>query len=206
MKLSKTNNMENKDIRIGLVIMASGQGKRFGSNKLMEILESKPLVQWIIDITDGLFDKRVVVTRSIDVKELCDKLNVMCIYHEFPGRNDTVRLGLSAIMNEIDYCFFAPGDQPLIKRETILKLINASGTYSNKIIRTCYGDITGAPTGFPKELFTDLLNLPDKKGGNWVVNNNKSLVETVMARQEYELWDVDTVSDMEKIKKILGTI
>lgn len=195
--------MKNENMKIGLIIMASGLGKRYGSNKLMELLSGKPLVQWIIDKTDGIFDKRIVVTRSSDVKELCDSLNISCIYHELPGRNDTIRLGLSAVKDEVDYCFFAPGDQPLIKRETIIKLVNEAKIYSNKIIRTCHDDVIGTPTGFPKELFTELLNLPDKKGGNWVVNNHLHLVEKVVTQKEYELWDVDTVSDLEKLKNIL---
>lgn len=203
MKNYTVNTMENKNIKIGLVIMASGLGKRFGSNKLMEILVNKPLIKWIIDITDGIFDRRIVVTRSKDVKDLCDSLNINCIYHELPGRNDTIRLGLEAIMNEIDYCFFSPGDQPLIKKETFHKLTSVAKADTGKIIRTCHNDIVGTPTGFPKILFDDLLKLPDKKGGNWLVNKNLSLVKKVMTQEEYELWDIDTASDLEKIKIII---
>ena len=72
--------METKDIKIGLVIMASGLGKRFGRNKLMEELDNRPIVKWIIDSTDGLFDRRIVVTRSADVKLLCDGLEIGHLY------------------------------------------------------------------------------------------------------------------------------
>lgn len=197
-------NSMNNNIRTGLVIMASGLGVRYGKNKLMEELLDKPLINWTVNATDNLFDKRVVVTRNTQVKAFCQGVKVDCIFHELPNRNDTVRLGLSAIMNDVDYCFFIPADQPLIKRESIAKLLEATST-GNKIIRACYKDVEGAPVGFSRLFFDDLLNLPEKKGGNWLVKNNPEHVYTVEVSEEYELWDIDTPSDLEKIKNVLKT-
>lgn len=198
--------METKDIKIGLVIMASGLGKRFGGNKLMTNLANKPLIKWIIDSTEGLFDRRIVVTRSTDVKALCDSLNIQNILHELPNRNDTVRLGLSEIMDEIDYCFFVPGDQPLVSKETISKLISSARKDRNKIVRTSFKDVVGSPVGFPQRYFDELLNLPEGKGGNWIAKNNPTSVCNIETKNEYELWDIDTVEDLELINSILGKI
>lgn len=192
-----------EDIKTGLVIMASGQGKRFGGNKLMEPLENQPLIKWVIDAADKLFDKRVVVTRYGEIKALCEESGAECILHELPDRNDTVRLGLEAIMQDIDYCFFAQGDQPLIKRQTLLCLAEKARTAPGHIVRTCYGDIVGSPVGFPREFFEELQNLPTGKGGSWIIKNNPSRVCTVEAQSAYELWDIDTAEDLEKIKKII---
>ncbi len=183
--------------------MASGLGKRFGSNKLIENLNNKPLIQWIIDATEDLFDRRVVVTRSEEVKQLCDRLKIDCIFHKLPNRNDTIRLGLSSIMNDVDYCFFTPGDQPLIKKESIVKLIDMANDNPQKIVRTCYGDIVGSPVGFPKIYFDELQKLPEGKGGGWIARNNPTQICTVEMSDEYELWDIDTVDDLDKIKNVL---
>lgn len=195
--------LQTDDFRYGLVIMASGIGKRFGKNKLIEKLDDKPIIQWIIDATDNAFDKRVVVTRSCDVKSLCDSQNIQCILHEFPEKNDTVRLGMSALMKDVDYCFFAVGDQPLISKESIIRLISAANDNRNKIIRAGHGSTVGSPVGFPKQFFEELLNLPDKEGGNWVVKNNKDCVCVVELENEYELFDIDTISDLEIVKNVL---
>lgn len=192
-----------KNNKIGLVIMASGLGKRFGSNKLIENLNNKPLIQWIIDATEDLFDRRVVVTRSEEVKQLCDRQKIDCIFHKLPNRNDTIRLGLSSIMNDVDYCFFTPGDQPLIKKESIVKLIDMANDNPQKIVRTCYGDIVGSPVGFPKIYFDELQKLPEGKGGGWIARNNPTQICTVEMYDEYELWDIDTVDDLDKIKNVL---
>lgn len=191
-------------MNVGLVIMASGLGKRFGGNKLMEIVDGKPLVKWVLDTTEGLVVKRVVVTRHKEVKDLCDSQNIDCILHDFPNRNDTVRLGLSFLMEDVDYCFFALGDQPLIKRESFVRLIEEAKKNNSLITRASFGDIMGAPVGFPKSLFDGLLNLPEGKGGNYLVKENPSLVRKVDVTYEYELFDIDTVSDIEIMKKYIG--
>jgi len=201
------SNNVTKDIRIGLVIMASGLGRRFGGNKLMENLGDKPLIKWIMDSTEGLFDRRIVVTRSEDVKALCDSLSIQCILHALPNRNDTVRLGLSEIKEEIDYCFFVPGDQPLISKESITKLIMAvSNNEDNNdmIVRTSYGDTACSPMGFHKKYFNELLELPEGKGGNWIAKNYPEKVCAVDVQNEYELWDIDTVADLERVKNVIS--
>lgn len=192
-----------ENLRTGLVIMASGLGKRFGGNKLIEPLEQKPLIKWIIDTTEGLFDKRIVVTRSEDVRELCKSLEIDHVFHSLPGRNDTVRLGLEALMEEIDYCFFTPGDQPLIERESICKLLDAAINNKDKIVRPFYGDFEGSPVGFPKCYFDNLLELPEGKGGNVIVKDTPESVLKIEVQNKHELWDIDTVSDLEKIKNVL---
>lgn len=201
------SNNGTKDIRTGLVIMASGLGRRFGGNKLMENLGDKPLIKWIMDSTEGLFDRRIVVTRSEDVKALCDSLNIQCILHALPNKNDTVRLGLSEIKEDIDWCFFVPGDQPLISKESITKLILAVSNNEDSndmIVRTSYGDTACSPMGFQKKYFDELLELPEGKGGNWIAQNYPEKVCTVDVQNEYELWDIDTVADLEKVKNVIS--
>lgn len=189
-------------MKTGLVIMASGLGKRYGGNKLMAPLSGKPLICWILDASEGIFDKRIVVTRSAEVKALCDTLQIDCILHELPGRNDTVRLGLEAVRDSVDFCFFTPGDQPLLQRDTLQKLV-LTAKEGSRIIRTGYGDIFGAPVGFPVQLFPELLTLPEGKGGNYIAKKYPQEVQIVTAGQEYELWDVDTPADMERIQNLV---
>lgn len=205
-KENTESTMKNSNIKIGLVIMASGLGKRFGGNKLLEPLGEKPIIQWIMDTTEGLFEKRVVVTRSDAIKTMCESMAVPCILHELPNRNDTVRLGLSWLEKDVEYCFFTPADQPLISKASIQRLTEAGKKHPEKIIRACFADTLGTPTGFPKKYFQKLKNLPEHKGGNWVVTQYADAVYQVEVCHGYELLDIDTVSDLEKIKTVLHVI
>ena len=197
---------EDKEIKIGLVIMASGLGRRFGKNKLLEELGGKPLIKWILDATEGSFDKRVVVTRNEEVKILCDGLGIECIIHALPNRNDTVRLGLSALADEVDYCFFSPGDQPLISVASITKLTETAKTHPDKIVRPRWGGTDGAPVGFPKRFFEALQSLPEGKGGNLIAQKDPESVLAIEIPDACELWDIDTAEDLEKIKAVLAAM
>lgn len=105
--------------------MASGVGARFGGNKLMAELCDVPLVGHVVRATDGLFSRRVVVTRHADVAALCETLGAQVILHDEPCRNDTVRLGMEA-MDGCDTVTFVQGDQPLIRPASIFALLRAA--------------------------------------------------------------------------------
>lgn len=105
--------------------MASGVGARFGGNKLMAELCGAPLVGHVVRATDGLFSRRVVVTRHADVAALCETLGAQVILHDEPCRNDTVRLGMEA-MDGCDTVTFVQGDQPLIRPASIVALLRAA--------------------------------------------------------------------------------
>ena len=123
---------------IGCVIMASGLARRFGSNKLLADFGGRPLLCRALDATDTpQLACRIVVTRSAEVETLCQTLGVACLRHALPGRNDTVRLGLEALLTiqpGLAGCIFLPGDQPLLRRETVEALVCAfgSGTRTQK--------------------------------------------------------------------------
>ena len=105
--------------------MASGVGVRFEGNKLMAELCDVPLVGHVVRATDGLFSRRVVVTRHADVAALCETLGAQVILHDEPCRNDTVRLGMEA-MDGCDTVTFIQGDQPLIRPASIVALLRAA--------------------------------------------------------------------------------
>lgn len=184
---------------IGCVIMASGQGKRFGGNKLMADFHGKPMIQRALDATNGLFSKRVVVTRHISVAELCREQRVDVVLHDLPHRSDTVRLGLDAL-GALDACMFLPGDQPLLSRNTVDLLISAWKDNPDKIIRPAYEDSEGSPVVFPAWSFPELRNLPVGKGGGAVIQNHSQDVCRVTISNPFELADADTKESVELLK------
>ena len=185
--------------KLGCVIMASGLGKRFGSNKLMADFHGVPLIQRALDATEGLFSRRVVVTRHETVAALCREQNVEVVFHNLPHRSDTVRLGLEA-MPELDACMFLPGDQPLLRRETVEMLIDAWKENPNSIIRPAYEDNDGSPVLFPAWAFPELKNLPEGKGGGVVMKNHPQDVLRISVSNPFELADADTRSTLELLK------
>ena len=184
---------------IGCVIMASGLGKRFGSNKLMADFQGKPMIQRALDATAGLFAKRVVVTRHEQVAALCRDQHVEVVLHDLPNRNDTVRLGLEAL-GDLDACMFLPGDQPLLRRETVAMLLESRKEYPDSMIRPAYAGTEGSPVLFPSWAFPELLSLPEGKGGGVVLKNHPHAVHRVFVADPFELSDADTPEMLETLK------
>ena len=187
--------------RIGCVIMASGLGKRFGGNKLMADFHGKPMVHKALEATEGLFFKRVVVTRHESVAALCLEKNVDAVLHDLPHRSDTVRLGLEAL-GELDACMFLPGDQPLLRRETVAKLLRSWQESPDSIIRPIHEDTEGSPVLFPAWAFPELKNLPEGKGGGVVIRNHPHNILHVPVSDPFELADADTPETLELLRQL----
>ena len=197
--------------------MASGVGARFGGNKLMAELCDVPLVGHVVRATDDLFSRRVVVTRHADVAALCETLGVQVILHDEPCRNDTVRLGMEA-MDGCDAVTFVQGDQPLIRPASIVALLraaerdaagavkydavgcNAAESGVARIWRTSFDGVPGAPVLFPSWAFDELRSLPRGKGGGFVAKTHAECVRTIEVSSEWELFDVDTRDDLERLQ------
>ena len=149
--------------------------------------------------TEGLFSDRVVVTRHESIASLCRERNVDVVLHNLPNRSDTVRLGLEAL-GDLDCCVFLPGDQPLLRRETVAMLLENWKENPDKIIRPVYEDTVGSPVLFPSWAFPELRSLPEGKGGSAVVRNHPHDVLQVPVADPFELADADTPEMLELLK------
>ena len=187
--------------QIGCVIMASGLGKRFGGNKLMADFHGKPMIQRALNATEGLFDKRVVVTRHESVAALCREQNVAVVLHDQPHRSDTVRLGLEAL-GHLDACMFLPGDQPLLRRETVGMLLESWRQSPEHITRPVCVETEGSPVIFPAWTFPELKNLPVGKGGGVVIKNHPYNLIHVSVSDPFELADADTPETLELLQQL----
>ena len=188
--------------------MASGLAKRFGSNKLLAEFDGKPLLCRAFAVTEGLH--RVVVTRSTEVQALCEKYGIPVLHHTHPLRSDTVRLGLESLLPRfpaMSGCVFLPGDQPLLTRKTLCCMVSAfcaEPDRKSQIFRLCepQSGTPGSPVLFGADYFSELLHLPDGRGGNAVARAHPGSVCLVSARNDAELRDVDTREDLNQLRQL----
>ncbi|MBQ0005663.1 MAG: EF2563 family selenium-dependent molybdenum hydroxylase system protein, partial [Clostridiales bacterium] len=193
----------NANVRIGCVIMASGESRRFGENKLLTPFDGKAMIQHIIDAAKDVFAELVIVTRHEEIKRLCDRQGVRVVLHNYPGRNDTIRLGLEALGDELDACVFCPADQPFITSASLRQFKDAVASDKNKIYRAASGDSIGSPVCFPSWAFDELKNLPEGKGGGVVISEHKDKMSFVEVSAR-ELIDIDTKEDYGKCIQLIN--
>ena len=186
--------------KVGCVIMASGMSVRFGESKLFAELDGKTFLQRVLELTEGIFAKRIVVTRNAAAAEYCREKGADVILHELPDRSDTVRLG-TEFMEDMDGIVFCACDQPMLRRESLLKLRNSFSFEQKPLLRLAHGDKLGMPALFGKEYIDELKNLPKGKGGSYILKKYEAKVEYIQVVNELELFDVDTKEDLEVLKK-----
>lgn len=199
---------------VGCVIMASGLGKRFGGNKLLADFHGKPLLSHIIEITGhSLFADRIVVTRNAEIQAFCKKENIPVLLHDLPGRNDTIRLGLEALQNNINLtlrgCLFAVSDQPLLSRESLESMVLSFSQNATGIYRFCFSEnsipfLYGNPVLFEKTYFSELSQLPPGKGGSVLLSRYADHVKSIPVIKKEELFDIDTTADLIQLEHLLS--
>lgn len=196
-------NLDEISHRFGCIIMASGQSKRYGSNKLLERIEDKTLIEHVIALLDdALFDCKLVLTRTSEVKDICDDLNIPCILHDLEYRNEAIALGIEK-MSGMDQCMFIPCDQPLLTKESIKNILLKSITNKGKMIRLATYSQEGSPVLFDACFFDELKCLPEKKGGSYLMKKYPEHKLCVYTDNDMELKDIDTKSDYDYIVEYL---
>ena len=205
-----------KSLTVGCVIMASGLSRRFGTNKLLADFCGQPMLCRAFDATatPGIA-ARIVVTRSEEVQALCRAQGVPVLLHSLPGRNDTVRLGLSALLEqlpELSGCMFLPGDQPLLRRETVEAMTErfCPTEWQKETEREIFRlgavadndptPLVGSPVLFGSSFFSELLTLPENKGGNVLLKKYPAQVRTICIADSAELLDADTPEVLQQLK------
>lgn len=192
--------MKKDEIRLGCLIMASGQGRRFGGNKLTALFCGRPMIERILLATEGLFDRRIAVTRHADVAQICREIQVDVLLHDLPGRNDTIRLGLDGMDEGIGGCMFCPGDMPLLRRESLAALRDAFLQEPECIWRLG----NGAPVIFPAWAFPELRQLPEGTGGGFVLRAHPDSVRSIAPGNPDELLDADTPEMLRNLEGLFG--
>lgn len=206
-------------MKINLILLASGFSRRFNGNKLFAELNEKPLYMHIVDKIielnceeekpDLYFNKIICVTQYEEIeKRLKDtKIQVVRNYNSDLGISNSIKLGIN-YDTEADGYMFMVCDQPFIKKETIIRMIEVF-SYGKKGIAavgrketTADGekDILGNPVIFSRKYIDELSALEGDKGGKKVVMKHMNDVEIIEAEDKIELADIDTQEVYELFK------
>ena len=188
-------------MELSCIIMASGHGKRFGSDKLSYLLDGKPIAEHVFsNIPSDIFSQVIVVARKDELLDLAAK-------HGFtPVKNNdlsddsakTIALGMSLVSAKASGCMFCVCDQPYLRAETTRKLAEAFLASPDRILRLAWGEKAGNPVIFPSSTFGELATLQKDETGRNVIRRHPDLLGLIQAESEKELYDIDRPSDLEK--------
>lgn len=184
--------------RIGAVLLASGLGRRFGSNKLLTAVEGVPLYRRAMTALAGAgLDRLAVCSPYREVLEAGEALGFLPLYNPdgAQGISASIRLGLSR-MEGMDGVLFAVCDQPFLTTKSIINLKNAFEESENAICALAWRGQRGNPVLFPNHLLGELAALRGDTGGSAVVKRHPGRLVLVEAAGPEELADVDRPADL----------
>ena len=188
-------------MRLGCVILAAGNAARFGENKLLTEFRGRPLIEWAFAaLPPERLAAVTVVTQYEAVAALARDRGFSVVRNEAPelGVSHSVALGTRALKERCEGLLFLVADQPLLGRQTVERILDRFLAEPDRIVVPAAGERKGNPCVFPAALFPDLEALTGDRGGKQLIRRFPERVERVSVAPQ-ELFDVDTLSDLQKM-------
>ena len=183
-----------------IILMASGNSRRFGSNKLLTQIDGLPLYRYSLNLLGKLQSPDcpiIVVSRYEEIRREAECLGFSSVDcpQSIAGVSHTIKAGIHAIhdLSPEDYLLFMVADQPYLKLDSVQRLLGEADCRP-KTARLFYQQRPGNPVLFSAELVPELLELTGDQGGGAVVKKHSCV--PVYVQDEKELMDIDSVLDI----------
>ena len=185
---------------IHIILLAAGESRRFGGNKLLSEFMGKPLYRHVFDKLTELIKKRsdldlCVVTQYEEIRKQVCAAGIPVIWndHSYEGITSSLKLGIACVgevMERDYYCFFV-ADQPHMKIDTMDRFFDRflQSGFSLGCIR--YEGHKGNPTIFHVKYREELLALTGDTGGKQVFSRHPEDCFYLDADSQIELVDYD---------------
>lgn len=190
-------------LRTGCVVMAAGNARRFGENKLAAEVQGRSLIRRALEaVPAGAFETVAVVSQYPEVLALAEEFRFTPVRNEHPdwGISHTISLGLEALGEDCGAACFLVSDQPLLKRESVEALVELWRGRPDRIAALAHGGVRGNPCLFPARFFPELRELREDHGGNTVIRRHEEDLILLEVPPE-ELTDVDTRAAMKALER-----
>ena len=205
-------------MKLSMIYMASGFGKRFGSNKLLASLEGRPLYTYglaalekgarILEKKSGISCEIITVSQYPQILESARRLipGGKALENPFSeeGITASIRLGVAAAWEDTDAFLFFVADQPYTEGEMVASFAEGYFKSGKKLGCTAFKGRRGSPTAFRACYRSELLAISGDKGGRQVMKDHPEEL-WIMETEEKQLWDVDLPEDLKRGKKEYGT-
>ena len=188
-----------------LIYLASGNGSRFGSNKLLARVRGFPLFRFGLEVLQQTADRTgdctvIVVSRYPEIREYAKEQGLLFTdcSDSILGLSHTIKAGIHAIpqLQKEDYLLFLVADQPGLQVSSLIKLLEKADG-KTKTARLSLKGRPGNPVLFSASLVPELLKLQGDQGGGAVAKKHDCiLVEVTDPR---ELRDLDCPEDFSEI-------
>lgn len=185
---------------VAAIILAAGASKRFGQPKLLLDWQDKPIIAHVADVVLASVARPVIVVLGANEQAMRDALRnrpveVVVNPDWAQGQSTSVRAGLTALPPSVRGALFVLADQPQVTPELLNRLVARFQQSGAPIVEPRWGDRSGSPVLFAREMFDDLAQLTGDRGGRPVIDKYANRVAVVQVDELVTLQDIDTPED-----------
>jgi CTP:molybdopterin cytidylyltransferase MocA/SAM-dependent methyltransferase len=186
--------------RATAIVLAAGAGSRFGGHKLLATVESRPILQHVLDrlAEAGLADVIVVTGDDADdVETAITWRSERRVRNPDPGRglSSSLQVGIAALGDDAAAALIVLGDQPRLSVDAVTALLASPPTADRPIVVPVYPDDGGRnPVLLGRATFDLAASTSGDRGlGPWLAANPGLVREVAVAGDNP---DVDTRADL----------
>ncbi len=186
--------------QVALVLLAAGDSRRYGGNKLLAEVEGIPMYRHIVGqvlaLPEDFFCTKVIVSQYPEILADVEGGGFTAVENRESslGISHSIHLGLHAVEKsgtDADAVCFAVCDQPWLKKETVSGLVSGWQDSGKGLATLCCGEQEGNPTVFSRAYFPALMDITGDRGGRKVLRSNPEDVYRHEITDARELEDVD---------------
>ncbi len=206
--------------KIHVILLAAGNSRRFGNNKLLYPYKGKPMYQHVLEIAAHMDEtefqeftigEKIVVTQYEEIREAAQQAGLGCRINKEPelGISHSIRLGVEAV-EELskggtqDAILFVVCDQPELTEEVFYGLIRSYEASSKRIACVADGERLGNPVIFESAYWEELKSLCEEQGGKTVLKRHREDVELYQVKDGKKLRDIDGLWDLKPLVVVRG--
>ncbi len=204
--LTQENSDNNKASNIAIIVLAAGQSKRAGENKLLSDIHDQPLILKTVEAAVQSNACPVFVItgyQSEEISEILAALDINIIYNPAfrMGIKTSINLGLQAVPGFCDGAILLPGDMPNVTPDLLNKMIaKFKKKLSKQLITAQKNGIKSNPVLWSRDLFS-VADLVAENADIRPVFLEHSDYTIQVPASEHELLDVNFKNDLDTLKK-----
>lgn len=180
--------------RIAVILEAAGNSTRFGSNKLVHIMDDgRPMVVPVLDAVRriGAY-KKILVTQYDEVAAMAPDFNIVMNSKPELGISHSMQLGIEAA-DDADAYMFCVCDQPGLTESFLIRLTDAYASGTAGIVSASWQGQMRNPKIFSSRFREELMDLKGDTGGRQILSSHPDEILLVEAENEREVKDIDVL-------------
>jgi molybdenum cofactor cytidylyltransferase len=187
--------------RLGIVILAAGEARRFGACKQLALFHTKPLLQHVIDAALPLTPARLVVMTGKYHEAIAAAKNEGVVTGA-ELMSSSIRLGCELLSDDCDQLLVLLADQVLVSTSELETLVAQAVDGGS----ACAGfsETVGPPAVFSRVWYPDLLTLNAENGAKKLLTDPAKQVTIVPMKSAG--WDIDSKDDLERLSDVSSYI